>query len=710
MHLEKLFLHGDDGSQDLEWDFTADPGSLRKWTLLPVAERHSEVFPLVALAGCGARHVQALAKQFDLRHLLCRKRCRTFEFVHVRHAPQERGEDQPARRHGGWILAPNGIHQLPRRKARPIHPGLRFSATPIAQNSKAWLIIGYGSRLRPHLGTDHFLLDDPHQRLRRCAPLFEPNARLTDPPAFLAMLNYRGISCGRGRSREYLSVLNRELGSWIGMPPDAWLNLRHDFARDWKGLLPSQKAIAALVLDVARHVMDASVGLFDPRTQPGLVLFDGFSPSLSEAGVAPCLLLLDRLFPNLQFIARLSKQQQALVPPKLLSRTLPLPQITPRAKRPGVRLRSGTALLIDVDGTLPNLALMKIGHFLKQAGQRVALARVGVSVRNPSAVYASCIYSLPGSIARVSELRRQFGADLQLGGSGVDLQQRLPPEIESLDPDYSLYPELGDRAIGFLTRGCPRHCRFCVVPQKEGKPRLDTDLDRLLQGRKKLILLDDNLLAHPMAPRLLEEMVRRKLQVNFNQTLDLRLLTPETAALLRRIDGANVKFTRRVLHFSLNDNHGLQSLRRCFELLQTTSRDHIEFVCMYGFNTTLAEDLERFQFLRTLPGAYVFVQRYRPPLGARVPDFSRFFDDQADQHLDSLVRVIFPQNMKSMEVYYRWICHQYASQCGKIHQGLVETLFRYNHRHLMGRFLARLEAQCREGRSNPDQQPTFRIA
>jgi radical SAM superfamily enzyme YgiQ (UPF0313 family) len=55
------------------------------------------------------------------------------------------------------------------------------------------------------------------------------------------------------------------------------------------------------------------------------------------------------------------------------------------------------------------------------------------------------------------------------GGSGVSLTLRLPPEIESLPPDYSLYPELGKCAIGFLTRGCPFNCAFCVVPIKEGR-------------------------------------------------------------------------------------------------------------------------------------------------------------------------------------------------------------------------------------------------
>jgi hypothetical protein len=116
---------------------------------------------------------------------------------------------------------------------------------------------------------------------------------------------------------------------------------------------------------------------------------------------------------------------------------------------------------------------------------------------------------------------------------------------------------------------------------------------------------------------------------------------------------------------------------------------------MYGFNTTLAEDVARFRFLRSLPGAYVFVQRYLPALGGPPPDYGGLFDDRADALLTELVRIIFRQNMKSMETYYRWLAIQYATQCGRIHAELIETLFRYNARQRMGRFVARLEALSR---------------
>jgi hypothetical protein len=61
---------------------------------------------------------------------------------------------------------------------------------------------------------------------------------------------------------------------------------------------------------------------------------------------------------------------------------------------------------------------------------------------------------------------------------------------------------------------------------------------------------------------------------------------------------SNVRFTRRVFHFALNDNRNLEEVRRKYHMLGFTARDNVEFVCMYGFNTTPAQGVERFRFLR----------------------------------------------------------------------------------------------------------------
>lgn len=631
------------------------------------------------------------------------KRTARLEFVQIRHAPQDCGPSQPVRQLCAWEITPEGdCATIPARDCK--HRGATGHAglPPSGRNNAGWAFLAYGQRILAHEGTDSFDFTPLH-RLRRFASLWDNQARLTDPVAFLQRLHLKGVTYVRPRTLAVLARLTQEVGPWLGVGVKAWLAKNYDFTSAWRRVSETKQQAAIVMLDATRHCFDASSRFYNPLELPGVLLLDRPDRWCPPSLLARFLQLLDRLFPRMQFFVRLSRSARVGVPPALLANTLPVPQSRPppAAPRP-VRLPREAVLLLDVDSTLPNLALMKLSRHFKAQGKRVALVRMNsptIPLPKAETVYASCVFATAPSARRVAAARRHYGAALQLGGSGVALELRLPPAIETLPADYTLYPELRDRALGFLTRGCPMHCPFCVVPAKEGRPHQVADLETLLQGRKKLILLDDNLLAHPKAVEFLGEMARRDLEVNFNQTLDLRLLTAETAALLRRIRCSNVTFTRRNYYFSLNETRNLDLLRERYALLQTQGRDNAAFVFMYGFNTTLAEDVRRLQFLRTLPGAYVFTQRYLPVPGAPAPDLRDFFDDRADERINALLRVNFRQNMKSMEVYYRWVCLLYAQQRGRIHHRLVATLYRYNRRHCMGGFLAKLDTLCREERT-----------
>ena len=76
-----------------------------------------------------------------------------------------------------------------------------------------------------------------------------------------------------------------------------------------------------------------------------------------------------------------------------------------------------------------------------------------------------------------------------------------------------------------------------------------------------------------------------------------------------------------------------------------------------------------------------------PVHGGPQPKTANFFDDRADQLIDELIRIVFTQNMKSMEKYYRWVSERYVLTFGKIHKGLVDTIFRYNKRERKGFYL-----------------------
>lgn len=49
------------------------------------------------------------------------------------------------------------------------------------------------------------------------------------------------------------------------------------------------------------------------------------------------------------------------------------------------------------------------------------------------------------------------------GGTGYGLLNKLSNNIEHIFPDYSIYPQFQNTAYGFLSRGCPRNCGFCIV-------------------------------------------------------------------------------------------------------------------------------------------------------------------------------------------------------------------------------------------------------
>lgn len=186
--------------------------------------------------------------------------------------------------------------------------------------------------------------------------------------------------------------------------------------------------------------------------------------------------------------------------------------------------------LLAVDSDYPNLALMKIAAHHRRQGDTVEWY-------NPfdryDTLYMSKIFGFtpdwPYYISNADEVVR--------GGTGYDLHAALPEEMELITPDYSIYPDI-DRgtAYGFLTRGCPNRCKWCVVPRKEGGIRpYQTIQEIAVDGRDHIILMDNNVLASDYGISQIEEIVRLGLWVDFNQALDARLVTPEIAALLARV-------------------------------------------------------------------------------------------------------------------------------------------------------------------------------
>ena len=122
------------------------------------------------------------------------------------------------------------------------------------------------------------------------------------------------------------------------------------------------------------------------------------------------------------------------------------------------------------------------------------------------------------------------------GGTGYDTKNRLPPEVEHSYPDYSIYPQFFGIAYGFLSRGCPRNCGFCIVSSKEGRKSVKVaDLSEFWKWQPEIKIMDANLLACPDHENLIEQLIRSRAWVDFSQGLDIRLVNRDNVSLLNRV-------------------------------------------------------------------------------------------------------------------------------------------------------------------------------
>ncbi len=183
--------------------------------------------------------------------------------------------------------------------------------------------------------------------------------------------------------------------------------------------------------------------------------------------------------------------------------------------------------LIDVDGKMPNLALMKISAWHKKQGDTVEWYN---GLCNYDKVYMSKVFTF------TEDYIFYINAPIiEKGGTGYDFFKELPMNVDRTFPDYSLYRVDADLAYGFLTRGCPNRCKWCIVPQKEGNIRPYMDIEEITENRKKAILMDNNILACDYGLQQIEKIVKMKIKVDFNQALDARLVNEETASMLARV-------------------------------------------------------------------------------------------------------------------------------------------------------------------------------
>lgn len=208
--------------------------------------------------------------------------------------------------------------------------------------------------------------------------------------------------------------------------------------------------------------------------------------------------------------------------------------------------------MTQIDGALPNLALMKLAHFHRASGHQVTVTRSierDLFEGDYDQVYGSAIFSF--SRERLHRFKTQWPAAL-VGGTGTDSTLTVEDVTGSdhYGVDYAGYPEFKE-SIGFTQRGCRLKCKFCVVPKKEGKNRGVNTITEIWRGEghpKKLHLLDNDFFGQPDWLTRVAEIRDGGFKVCLSQGINVRLINADAAAALATIEYRNTKFNERKLY------------------------------------------------------------------------------------------------------------------------------------------------------------------
>ena len=262
----------------------------------------------------------------------------------------------------------------------------------------------------------------------------------------------------------------------------------------------------------------------------------------------------------------------------------------------------------------PNLALCKISAFHKQQGQGDHV-EWATPFEHYDILYRAKIFNFS------EDDLRPYNANATIkGGTGYDIYSKLPQEIDDMQPDLTIYPNLPkDVSYGFLTRGCTNKCKWCVVPRKEGAIRPYWDVYRVANGKKKIVLMDNNILSGgDYAVEQLMKIIERGYRVDFNQAIDARLVTDEYAQLL-----ANIKWLdNQRIRFGCDTHQQIIECERAMDMIESYGfKGQFFLYCM--INNDFNESFNRInhwwkweQFVRnTKKGChvYAYAQPYRDP-------------------------------------------------------------------------------------------------
>lgn len=250
--------------------------------------------------------------------------------------------------------------------------------------------------------------------------------------------------------------------------------------------------------------------------------------------------------------------------------------------------------LLQLDGKIPNMALMSIARHHRTKGDDVELHQVrsvnwfgGLfnDLNDFNRVYASLIFAKSKPIADRLQLLRP---DAVIGGTGWDYTTTL--EGIGIDPnqkDYTDYPNFR-QSMGFTQRGCRLSCEFCVVPKKEGRVRSNQTIHDIWRGGsslKELLLLDNDFFGNPHWRERINEIREGGFKVSFNQGINARMISDEAAEAIASVQYRDDSMKTKRLYTAWDNKKDEDVLVRGINRLTRAgvNPDHIMVYILIGY-------------------------------------------------------------------------------------------------------------------------------
>ena len=248
--------------------------------------------------------------------------------------------------------------------------------------------------------------------------------------------------------------------------------------------------------------------------------------------------------------------------------------------------------------SFPNYALMKISAWHKAQGDIVEWWN---PLKSCDWVYSSKVFDFTPDNPYLPENTIRGGT----GYADVPIWQQLRPEADALFPDYSIYPAC-DYAVGYITRGCPNHCRWCMVPAKEGEIKPYRDWRQLVRpDSQKLVLMDNNILACDYGIEQLASLIGSGYAIDLNQGMDARLLDRHIAGILSKLKW--LKYIR----FSCDQISQIEAIINAVDLLRKQGVKPYRVFVYLLVTKDLNNAAYRVEQLKKLGGITIYAQAER---------------------------------------------------------------------------------------------------